>query len=127
MINLEKILHTDARIIETFSYGGMNIKHKYMSIAIDKHNYTDSLELIPWNEEQLPRPQTKLSKYEVETLVKLVGKYCNTGNKLRSQQSKTKKRKKGGRIWNMSEGIKSIKSILTSQLNSIPGEIIGKR
>ena len=98
-----------------------------MSIAIDKHNYTDSLELIPWNEEQLPRPQTKLSKYEVETLVKLVGKYCNTGNKLRSQQSKTKKRKKGGRIWNMSEGIKSRKSILTSQLNSIPGEIIGKR
>ena len=45
-----------------------------MSIAIDEHNYTDNLELIQWNKEQLLWPQTKLSEHEVETLVKLFGK-----------------------------------------------------
>ena len=44
-----------------------------------------------------------------------------------SEQSKTKKREKKENLKYISQGIKSIKSISTNQIYSIPAAIIGKR
>ena len=70
----KNLFHVGTENSEAFTYVGINIKqNKNMSIIIDQQSYTNSINTIPLNNEQVSSPQRKLNENEKTLLRSAIG------------------------------------------------------